>query len=98
MRLWGCVNLEDYWGTIGASGTEGRIELFCPLHRKRFKQSCETRCCIAPFHNRLHNLRRQQCEPQYPRQIRRCDLLVIRQITDGGEGPGREPCPMSGGR
>jgi histidine decarboxylase len=25
MRLWGCVNLDDYWGTIGASGTEGNI-------------------------------------------------------------------------
>ncbi len=25
MRLWGCVNVEDYWGTIGASGTEGNI-------------------------------------------------------------------------
>jgi histidine decarboxylase len=25
MRLWGCLNLEEYWGTIGASGTEGNI-------------------------------------------------------------------------
>ena len=25
MRLWGCSNLDDYWGTIGASGTEGNI-------------------------------------------------------------------------
>lgn len=25
MRLWGCVNLDDYWGAIGASGTEGNI-------------------------------------------------------------------------
>ena len=25
MRLWGCHNLEDYWGSIGASGTEGNI-------------------------------------------------------------------------
>lgn len=25
MRLWGCTNLDDYWGTIGASGTEGNI-------------------------------------------------------------------------
>jgi histidine decarboxylase len=25
MRLWGCGTLDDYWGTIGASGTEGNI-------------------------------------------------------------------------
>lgn len=25
MRLWGCYDLEDYWGSIGASGTEGNI-------------------------------------------------------------------------
>jgi histidine decarboxylase len=25
MRLWGCQTLEDYWGSIGASGTEGNI-------------------------------------------------------------------------
>jgi histidine decarboxylase len=25
MRLWGCTNLDGYWGTIGASGTEGNI-------------------------------------------------------------------------
>lgn len=25
MRLWGCSNLKDYWGLIGASGTEGNI-------------------------------------------------------------------------
>ncbi|NJS38362.1 MAG: histidine decarboxylase [Rhodobacteraceae bacterium] len=25
MRLWGCLDLKDYWGTIGASGTEGNI-------------------------------------------------------------------------
>jgi histidine decarboxylase len=25
MRLWGCQTLDDYWGTIGASGTEGNI-------------------------------------------------------------------------
>ncbi len=25
MRLWGCSNVEDYWGSIGASGTEGNI-------------------------------------------------------------------------
>lgn len=25
MRLWGCQNTDDYWGTIGASGTEGNI-------------------------------------------------------------------------
>jgi histidine decarboxylase len=25
MRLWGCEKLDDYWGTIGASGTEGNI-------------------------------------------------------------------------
>ena len=25
MRLWGCHNLDDYWGSIGASGTEGNI-------------------------------------------------------------------------
>lgn len=25
MRLWGCTNMDDYWGTIGASGTEGNI-------------------------------------------------------------------------
>lgn len=25
MRLWGCRRVEDYWGTIGASGTEGNI-------------------------------------------------------------------------
>jgi histidine decarboxylase len=25
MRLWGCQNTDDYWGMIGASGTEGNI-------------------------------------------------------------------------
>lgn len=25
MRLWGCHNLDDYWGSIGASGTEGNL-------------------------------------------------------------------------
>lgn len=25
MRLWGCHKLEDYWGSIGASGTEGNL-------------------------------------------------------------------------
>jgi histidine decarboxylase len=25
MRLWGCAQLDDFWGTIGASGTEGNI-------------------------------------------------------------------------
>jgi len=25
MRLWGCRKLDDYWGSIGASGTEGNI-------------------------------------------------------------------------
>ena len=25
MRLWGCHNLDDYWGSIGASGTVGNI-------------------------------------------------------------------------
>ena len=25
MRLWGCHRLEEYWGSIGASGTEGNL-------------------------------------------------------------------------
>ena len=25
MRLWGCHNLDEYWGSIGASGTEGNL-------------------------------------------------------------------------
>lgn len=25
MRLWGCHNLDDFWGYIGASGTEGNL-------------------------------------------------------------------------
>ena len=25
MRLWGCHDLSDYWGSIGASGTEGNL-------------------------------------------------------------------------
>ncbi|MFN5996556.1 MAG: histidine decarboxylase [Paracoccaceae bacterium] len=25
MRLWGCYDLTDYWGSIGASGTEGNL-------------------------------------------------------------------------
>lgn len=25
MRLWGCHDLEDYWGSIGASGSEGNL-------------------------------------------------------------------------
>lgn len=25
MRLWGCHNLDDYWGAVGASGTEGNL-------------------------------------------------------------------------
>ncbi|MFM7446001.1 MAG: hypothetical protein ACKO2N_19225, partial [Tabrizicola sp.] len=25
MRLWGCYDLADYWGAIGASGTEGNL-------------------------------------------------------------------------
>lgn len=25
MRLWGCMNLGDFWGSIGTSGTEGNI-------------------------------------------------------------------------
>ena len=25
MRLWGCYDLADYWGSIGASGTEGNL-------------------------------------------------------------------------
>jgi histidine decarboxylase len=25
MNLWGCVSHEDYWGSIGASGTEGNL-------------------------------------------------------------------------
>lgn len=25
MRLWGCHELDDYWGSVGASGTEGNI-------------------------------------------------------------------------
>ncbi len=25
MRLWGCGNLDDYWGSVGASGTEGNL-------------------------------------------------------------------------
>lgn len=25
MRLWGCDDLDDYWGSIGASGTEGNL-------------------------------------------------------------------------
>ncbi len=25
MRLWGCFDLADYWGSIGASGTEGNL-------------------------------------------------------------------------
>jgi histidine decarboxylase len=25
MNLWGCVSHDDYWGSIGASGTEGNL-------------------------------------------------------------------------
>ncbi len=25
MRLWGCHNLDDFWGAVGASGTEGNL-------------------------------------------------------------------------
>ena len=25
MRLWGCHDLDAYWGSVGASGTEGNL-------------------------------------------------------------------------
>ena len=25
MRLWGCLDLDQFWGHIGASGTEGNL-------------------------------------------------------------------------
>ena len=60
----------------------------CPLHRHPFQQPSQRHLRpLPPIQDRLHHVRRQQRQPQHPREIRRRHPLPLCQLRDGGKLP-----------
>ena len=65
-----------------------RRPLLLPLHRNRLHQRRQRHPLrLSPIQDRLHDIRRQQREPQQARDIGRVDLLGGGQFVERGEAP-----------